>query len=299
MLSLHLPVLFGALLAYAVPHQRRQSGITSLSSGQVNSFNPFAHFASAAYCSPSVTANWQCGSNCRAESDFIPTTSGGDGSDVQFYYVGFSPSLNAVIVAHQGTNPEQIAALATDADAFQTNLDSNLFPGIDSSIEVHDGFANEQAKTANDVLSAVKQTMSKHGANSITVVGHSLGAAIALLDTVFLSLQLPGVPVNMVGFGLPRVGNQAFADYLDANLKVTHITNKKDPVPIVPGIDLGFHHPSGEVHINEAGTFNACAGQDNPSTQCSRGDVPNIFESNLNDHDGPYNGILMGSSGCS
>jgi predicted lipase len=202
--------------------------------------------------------------------------------------------MKTVIVAHQGTNPEEIAALATDADAFQVNLDSSLFPGIDSSIEVHNGFANEQAKTANDVLSAVRQTISKHGANSITVVGHSLGAAIALLDTVFLSIQVPGVPVKMVGFGLPRVGNQAFANFVDANLQVTHITNQKDPIPIVPGRDLGYHHPSGEVHINEAGTFNACAGQDNPSNQCSTGDVPNILEGNLNDHDGPYNGIIMG-----
>ena len=31
------------------------------------------------------------------------------------------------------------------------------------------------------------------------------GAAIALLDTVFLSLQIPGIHVEMVGYGLPRV----------------------------------------------------------------------------------------------
>jgi hypothetical protein len=42
-------------------------------------------------------------------------------------------------------NPSS-AALATNTDALQVNLDSSLFPGIDSSIEVHNGFAKEQAK---------------------------------------------------------------------------------------------------------------------------------------------------------
>jgi hypothetical protein len=35
---------------------------------------------------------------------------------------------------------------ATDANAFLENLDWSLFPGISSSVQVHSGFANEQAK---------------------------------------------------------------------------------------------------------------------------------------------------------
>ena len=33
----------------------------------------------------------------------------------------------------------------TDADAFLETLDPGLFPGISSSVEVHSGFADEQA----------------------------------------------------------------------------------------------------------------------------------------------------------
>lgn len=36
-------------------------------------------------------------------------------------------------------------SLVTDADFFLTNLNSTLFPGISSDIEVHSGFADEQA----------------------------------------------------------------------------------------------------------------------------------------------------------
>jgi hypothetical protein len=90
------------------------------------------------------------------------------------------------------------------------------------------------------------------------------------------------------------VGNQAFANYIDANRIVTHINNKEDPVPILPGRFLGYHHPSGEVHIMDNDQWVSCPGQDNPSTECIVGDVPNIFDGDLSDHDGPYNGITMG-----
>ncbi|KAI6117476.1 hypothetical protein EV401DRAFT_1598778 [Pisolithus croceorrhizus] len=74
-----------------------------------------------------------------ANSDFLPVASGGNGDSVQYWYVGYDPSLGTVIVAHQGTNPSEILPLVTDADLFLTNLDSSLFPGISSDIEVHNG----------------------------------------------------------------------------------------------------------------------------------------------------------------
>ncbi|KAF8625011.1 hypothetical protein AX15_005596, partial [Amanita polypyramis BW_CC] len=256
-----LPLVFAALVSVltvrAVPLEPRQT-INPLSTTQINAFTPYTYFASTAYCQPSATILWNCGANCQANSDFIPVASGGDGASIQFWYVGYSPSLASVIVAHQGTDTSQIEADATDANAFQENLDSSLFPGVPSSVEVHSGFANDQASTATQVLSAVQTALSTHNANKVTVVGHSLGAAIALLDGVYLLLHLPGVSVNTIGYGMPRVGNQAFADYVDAHLSLSHINNMKDPVPIVPGRFLGYHHPSGEVHISESGSWESC-----------------------------------------
>jgi len=57
---------------------------------------------------------------------------------------------------------------------------------------------------------------------------------------------------------------------------------------------LGYAGSGGEVHISENNLWFACDGQDNTSTDCSTGDVPNIFEGNIADHSGPYNGITMG-----
>jgi hypothetical protein len=58
-----------------------------------------------------------------------------------------------------------------------------------------------------------------------------------------------------------QVGNQAFADYVDQYLHFTHINNKQDSVPILPGQSLGYVHPSGEVHIADSGEWNSCQGE--------------------------------------
>ena len=142
----------------------------------------------------------------------------------------------------------------TDGDLILGPLNSTLFPGLSSSILVHQGFANEHAKTAQTILAAVLTLLGQHSASSVVVVGHSLGAALALLELVYLPLHVPaGTRVSAFTYGMPRVGNAAFANYVDSthNGNLTHINNKKDPVPIVPGKSLGYVHPSGEVHIQD------------------------------------------------
>ncbi|KAG6810270.1 hypothetical protein H0H92_012622 [Tricholoma furcatifolium] len=271
--TLFTTVLFSVLSAvHGKPLFRRQS-ITTLTTSQIDAYTPYTYFASAAYCAPSATLAWNCGANCNANSDFIPYASGGDGDSVQYWYVGYSPSLATVIVGHQGTDPSEL--------------------------------------TATTILAAVQAVIATHSATKVTTVGHSLGmnsAALALLDGVYLPLHISGVTFQTIGYGLPR----AFADYVDANLSLTHINNelsrrsanmfpipdskhlnREDPIPICPGMSLGYIHPSGEIHIQDSGAWLSCPGQDNPSTECIVGDVPNILDGDLSDHDGPYNGVEM------
>jgi pimeloyl-ACP methyl ester carboxylesterase len=64
------------------------------------------------------------------------------------------------------------------------------------------------------------------GYHNVTIVGHSLGAALALLDSVYLPIFIPNAYYSLVTYGMPRVGNDIFADYVDRNVNVTRITNK-------------------------------------------------------------------------
>jgi len=271
---------------------------TVLAASAVSSYTPYTWYASAAYCSPASTLAWNCGTNCQSNPSYIPIASGGDGVVTQYWNVGYDPTLKTVIVGHQGTDFSKIIPALTDANFHLSDLDSTLFPGLPSGIQVHSGFKDTHARSAKDVLAAVKKALSTYGTTSVTTVGHSLGGAIALLDAVYLPLNLPSTTTfKSFLYGQPRVGNQAFANYVDSaasKVKATRITNKKDPVPILPGRFLGFTHASGEVHIDDpSGQFYNCPGQDNTSQYCTIGDTPNVFVANTNNHLGPYNGITI------
>ncbi|KAK7029439.1 hypothetical protein VNI00_014571 [Paramarasmius palmivorus] len=290
--------LLSALGALATPVLNTRQSVTTLSSAQISAFKPLSFFAAAGYCPPATTLKWNCGSNCNANKDFKPIASGGNGASVQFWYVGFSPSLSSVIVAHQGTDATEIEALCTDARFFPRSLSSSLFPGISSSVKVHSGFADVQEKTAAEILAAVKKAMADNNTNKITTVGHSLGAALALIDAVYLRVQLPNADIRTVGYGMPRVGNPEFANLVDKSTSLTRITNQDDFIPIIPGRGLGYRHPQGEVHITGDLAWNACPGQDSTAARCTIDDVPNIFVGNLLDHPGPYDGVFVFNLSC-
>lgn len=288
--------LVSALLGVTSVHALvARQNIAPLSTSQIDAFTPYSYYAAAAYCRPAKSIHWDCGVNCDANPGFKPLAAGGDGDSVPYWYVGYDVNLKTVIVAHEGSDPVGLLAYATDANFTLSPLDPTYFPGLPSNIQVHSGFASQQAVTASNILMAVKTIMSNYSTTHVTVVGHSLGGAIALLDSVYLPLHLPnGTLLETVIYGLPRVGNKAFADYIDAKLPLAHITNKKDFIPIIPSLSAGYVHPSGEIHIDESGAWELCPGQDNPSVLCAVGDVPSVLEGNALDSLGPYNGVFMG-----
>ncbi|KAB5587881.1 Lipase [Ceratobasidium theobromae] len=298
----HLTILLLTGVALAAPTLvDRDTAVSVMSAATIATYTPYTRFASAAYCSTAST--WTC-AQCKNLPGFVPYATGGDGDEIPKWYVGWWPTESFVVVGHQGTNPSQIESLLTDAEIALETLDTTLFPGVSSSVKAHSGFKKAHAATAATILATVKQVISDHSATKVLAVGHSLGAfaggAIATLDSLYFRLNLPStVSIKAVTYGLPRVGNQDFANLIDAKITdFSHVTNLKDLVPIIPGRFLGFVHPSGEKHIVAAGSWYACVGQDNTSTNCSTGAVANILVGNTDDHLGPYEGIYIGSDYC-
>ncbi|KAJ7828319.1 alpha/beta-hydrolase [Mycena leptocephala] len=213
--------------------------------------------------------------------------SGCDEGLVPLYYI--AQDDQSLVDAHEG-RMQRICALSILNDA-QFGL----------KITVHDGFQQTFERTADSLLAGVmdglKSTMKK-----IVVTGHSLGAALATMTAVMIKDAVdPSVDVSMTGFGLPRGGNQGWADFLDSQVlhssRPHFVSNQNDPVPTVPPKFLGFQHSSGEIHIVDDSQTNlvACPGQDNAN--CATG---NVLAVSVQNHLGPYfNDITFGGSQCS
>ncbi|KAK8601890.1 hypothetical protein V6N13_058439 [Hibiscus sabdariffa] len=99
------------------------------------------------------------------------------------------------------------------------------------------------------VLAEIKRLVEYYNGEeiSITVTGHSLGAALAIItayDLAELELNLvhdgeitDKIPITVYSFAGPRVGNLKFKERCDElGVKVLRVINVHDKVPTVPGI---------------------------------------------------------------
>ncbi|KAJ6469739.1 alpha/beta-hydrolase [Mycena vitilis] len=258
-----------------------------------------AQFARVAYCSSQSITSWTCGDPCKALGNVTFLQSGGDQGLIPLYFIAHDPSDESIVVAHEGTDSKNILSIINDAKFFLADLNATRFPSTaGQGIQVHNGFQDTFERTADGLLAGVMKGLADTGAKKVVVTGHSLGAAVATMTGAFIKLSVdPSISVTVTGFGLPRGGNQAWADFLDKEVGVTFVTNQNDPVPTVPPRALGFAHSSGEVHIvdDSQNNFVACPGQDNEN--CATGN--SLLSVSVSNHKGPYfDDISFGRSAC-
>lgn len=143
----------------------------------------------------------------------------------------------------------------------------------------HQGFLISWAAIQNVTITAVEEALAANPTYSLVATGHSLGAALATLAGA--TLRDLGYAVDIYTYGLPRVGNDVFADYVTAqpgaDYRVTHLD---DPVPKLPPIWLGYRHTSPEYWLSTGNSSTAvyntteievCVGNANVSCNAGTG----------------------------
>lgn len=122
-----------------------------------------------------------------------------------------------------------------------------------SKIRVHRGFL-EAYKHPNvrDVIHAhVKDNIS-----SITIYGHSYGAALSVLCAVDIEYNFPDKDIEVIVFGCPRVGNHAFMkSYNKRVFKTIRVENGNDIVTKVPFASWGYRHVGTKLHVGAPRIF--------------------------------------------
>ncbi|KAG1348219.1 phospholipase A1-Igamma1, chloroplastic-like [Cocos nucifera] len=150
-----------------------------------------------------------------------------------------------IVVAWRGT--------IAPAEWFE-NLQGKLEPlGSDhGDVKVEHGFLSiytsksdatryNKSSASEQVMEEIKHLVSFYRERgeqvSLTVTGHSLGGALALLNANEAASAIPDLPVRVVSFGAPRVGNIAFGEKLEEmKVKILRVVVKQDVVPKMPGI---------------------------------------------------------------
>jgi triacylglycerol lipase len=140
----------------------------------------------------------------------------------------------AVIVAFAGTDPVSLANWVSDFDAH-----------LDQDTGTADGYRVAADVVWEDLVRLLAGPVA--AGRKIFVTGHSLGGALAALIAERIHTELPGA-VDAVEavytFGMPRVGNQIFADRYNPHLgmRTYRFVHGDDIVPTVAPSDLKFRH---------------------------------------------------------
>lgn len=224
-----------------------------------------ANLATAAYCgypksSTAALEEWSCGPACDAVSGmsgvrFIATQDANDA----YAFVG--KRNGECIVSFRGTSNLN----GWMADLSSLNLVDFVVDGTKihctwggSDCHVGDGFMANY----NSIARFVRGNLTDLGCGigkSVTVTGHSLGAAEAAI--CMYDLHVKGWSIQQTyTFGQPRVGDhnfqQAFERDLGASLNF-RLTHYHDPIPHLPAENIfnpgvaGFVHASTEVYYRE------------------------------------------------
>jgi hypothetical protein len=148
--------------------------------------------------------------------------------------------------------------------------------------------------TRTTILPHVAAALQKYPDYEVTLVGHSLGGAVAALAG--LEMRLKGWDPLVTTFGEPMIGNGDFVKFFDEKFgfrdavtippmkgqrfrRVTHID---DPVPLLPLREWGYRAHAGEMFISRSDLppaledVHVCAGDCDP--RCIAGsDAPALL----------------------
>jgi len=173
-----------------------------------------------------------------------------------------SPSgLDEFLISFGGTNSAggygQVQQIISDASIASHNLE---YRGKDLGY-VHEGFWNSVAAFVDPIHELVKREIPP--SKIVTVTGHSLGAAQAVIFANFLSIWHSDYNIKLYTFGTPRVGSPKFVQGMDGqtNIEKIRFVNQNDIVTMIPtslGVGRSVLHAGPQVTLAHSAIGSDC-----------------------------------------
>lgn len=116
-----------------------------------------------------------------------------------------------------------------------------------SKIRVHSGFIN--AYKSPDMRGKIHSFITGD-IRRVRICGHSFGGAMAILCGVDLEYNFPDREYEVITYGAPRLGNDAFVkSYNRRVVNTLRVENGNDIVTKLPLAFWGFRHAGAKVHV--------------------------------------------------
>ena len=143
------------------------------------------------------------------------------------------------VIAFRGTQPESLHDILVDVSILPVRWNGDAW--------VHLGFR----KALESILPGIERWIGARQISSLTVTGHSLGAALATL------LAASHSHAELVTFGSPRVGNAAFAHSFEGRTMRRYVNciDIVTSLPVAPYVHLGgrrYIDPDGGIHETDS-----------------------------------------------
>ncbi len=134
--------------------------------------------------------------------------------------------LNFNKIYFGGTTPEQFAEQAKKQNL--TSKEPMVHRGFHKYTQTAFFSEEDDGATYGEYIADVLKGDSKR---KLYLVGHSLGGAVATLGAArLISLGVDPAQLEVITFGAPAVGNQAFADQFGSQINLTRVVIQGDPV---------------------------------------------------------------------
>lgn len=127
----------------------------------------------------------------------------------------------------------------------------------DDVVKVHKGFQEQYESLRETVRNKSAKLLIQFSPPEIVITGHSLGGALATLcglDLTLKPISLPTVPIKVVTFGSPKVGDGEFVKLFNRSVvNCFRLRVKYDPFPQLPPSlpGLRYEHVGQDVILKE------------------------------------------------
>lgn len=194
------------------------------------------YLSAITYCPENSVKDWTC-YWCDNIPNFKVVQTFWDEFTSTFCYFGILDNCNYVL-AFEGSQDTKDAKIDFNY--------SKLVPYKQHPMaKVHGGFWTAYTSIRDEIYSLIK---GQECLDSLQIVGHSLGGALATLASLDLVEELGVKSVSMVSLGAPRVGNTEYAKLYDSRVdEYYRLTHARDPIVHLPYRLMGFTHIGHEI----------------------------------------------------